>query len=147
MKKILILCIFVVLLAFGLFYYKKPNETVVPENRNIRLQSAIELKNSGDYKRAEEVLLRITEEWKTDFVAFNNLGDLYQNYLKDYPKAEQAHRKVIELKPDFIQAYINLYDLYRLFYTEKKDQAVAILREGIMKNPQDTQLRVLLERE
>lgn len=155
MKKVLISALLVVLVSFGFLYYKKqvatapvqPSDTSVTEDRTVLLQSAIDLKNNGDYRRAEEILLRITGEWKTDFVAFNNLGDLYQNYLKDYPKAETAHKKVIALNPAFIQAYINLYDLYRLYYTEKKDQAVVILREGLKNNPKDTQLRVLLERE
>src|SRR3989338_9671464 len=67
----------------------------------------------GDYKAAEEIWLYVTKKWPSQYIAYNNLGDLYKEYLKDYPKSEKAFKAVIAKKPDYIPGYVNLSDLYR----------------------------------
>ena len=101
-------------------------------------------KNAGDYKGAKEAWEHVVKIRPEDHVAYNNLGDLYQHYLKDYPKAEFYLKKTVELKPDYLQGYTNLHDLYRIFYKEKSGLADDILLEGIKNNPQDYYLRIVL---
>lgn len=45
-------------------------------------------KIGGDYRGAEAIWLYATKQWPTSYVAFHNLGDLYQNFLKDSVKAK-----------------------------------------------------------
>ncbi len=112
------------------------------------LQSGILKKNAGDYAGAKEAWEYVIKIRPEDYVAYNNLGDLYHHYLKDYPKAEFYYKKVVELKPDYLQTYTNLHDLYRIFYPPDRragaEKAKAILLEGIQKNSNDYYLRIVL---
>src|SRR3989344_5597706 len=105
-------------------------------------------KNAGDYKGAKEAWEHVVKIRPEDHVAYNNLGDLYQHYLKDYPKAEFYLKKTVELKPDYLQGYTNLHDLYRIFYPPDRragaEKAAAVLLDGIKNNPQDYYLRIIL---
>jgi len=48
-----------------------------------------------------------------DFRISQNLGNVYQYFLKDYIKSESNYLKVLALRPDFTLAYEGLMDLYR----------------------------------
>jgi len=115
-----------------------------PDDPMARLQQGILKKNAGDYEGAKEAWEYVVQIRPEDYVAYNNLGDLYHYYLKDYPKAEFYFKKVVELKPDYLQTYTNLHDLYKFLYKEKSDLADDILLEGIKNNPQDYYLRIFL---
>ena len=90
-------------------------------------------KMGGDFAAAEQYwqyVLTITP----NTTALYNLGDLYQNFLKDYTKAEAYFMKVIEQQPTNVNAYANLFTLYH--YTLKDDtKAADILKEGLTANP------------
>lgn len=101
-------------------------------------------KQSGDYEGAREAWEYATVLAPESYVPWNNLGDLYAHYLKDFSKAEQNFKKSIALKPDYIGGYRALYELYRYSYKEKANLATQILKEGLAKNPQSTDLMVLL---
>src|SRR3990167_8732286 len=51
---------------------------------------AILHKIGGDYRGAEAIWLYAVKQWPTSYVAFHNLGDLYQNFLKDSVKAKRS---------------------------------------------------------
>lgn len=96
------------------------------------LKKAIE-----DYQGAEEawkfaVLLRPKE-----FLAFNNLGVLYWQYLVDYAKAEDNFLKAIKNDPSQIMVYQNLHELYRYSYKEKFDLADDILLQALKQEPKN----------
>jgi len=55
---------------------------------NAWMDLAILHKIGGDYRGAEAIWLYATKQWPTSYVAFHNLGDLYQNFLKDSAKAK-----------------------------------------------------------
>ncbi len=57
-------------------------------NFNAWMDLAILHKIGGDYRGAEAIWLYVTKEWPTSYIAFHNLGDLYQNFLKDPAKAK-----------------------------------------------------------
>lgn len=59
-----------------------------PQNFNAWMNLAILHKIGGDYRGAEAIWLYVTKKWSTSAVAFNNLADLYQNFLKDPVKAK-----------------------------------------------------------
>ena len=108
------------------------------------LQVGILRKYSGDYEGASLAWQYATLIRPNDYIAFSNLGDLYHYYLHAFPKAEKYLRKAVDLKPDYVAGYKNLFDLYALSYKEKTNLAEPILLEGIKKNPSDTYLQGIL---
>ncbi len=108
------------------------------------LQLALYYKNAGDYEGAEEVWIYATKAWPTDPVAYNNLADLYQNYLRDYPKAVTYWNKLIAIKPDSVAAYINLATLYRINLQDTA-KAKATLQAGLKANPNNADLQHALQ--
>lgn len=100
----------------------------------------------GDYEGAVEILNYIAVLWPNHYVPFNNLADLYQFYLKNYPLAEKNWLKVIEIRPDYIDAYTNLYALYNDSYQGQKEKALPILLKGLQNNPESITLMVYIAR-
>ena len=80
------------------------------------LQLAIYYKEAGDYSLAERVWLYLTKAAPTNYIAFADLGDLYNSFLVNYPKAESYYLQAIKLKPDDINTYDNLFLMYRYQY-------------------------------
>lgn len=93
-----------------------------------RLRSAI-----GDYEGAKLAWEYLTKIRPENFVPFNNLGELYAYYLKDYKKAEENYAKAVERGPENIPAYRNFYEFYR-FVLKNDAKAKAILEQGIAAN-------------
>ena len=108
------------------------------------LQLGILRKYIGDYEGAGEVWEYAAKIRQEDYVAYNNLGDLYHFYLKNFTKSESMIKKVIELKPDYVQAYKNLFELYTLSYKEKEPLADDALILGISKNLKAYDLMITL---
>lgn len=103
------------------------------------------LKVAGNYTDARDAWEYVATAAPSNYVALNNLGDLYMNYLKDYPKAELNYKKVIEVKPEYIDTYRNLYTLYTYVYKTDTTAAKDILLLGLSKNPGNSDLTKLLE--
>lgn len=117
-----------------------------PNNELNWLNLAVYRKMLGDYAGSVKILDYVTILWPTDYAPFNNLADLYQFYIKNYPLAEKNWLKVVELKPDYIQAYENLHALYKDLYQEKQAQALPILLRGLNANPKGIDLMVFIAR-
>ena len=110
------------------------------------LKLGIYRKQIDDYEGAKLVWEYTAKVWPDDFQSYYNLGDIYHYYLKDYPKAEYNLKKSIELKPELLINYRNLFDLYNLSYEEKRDLAEDALLEGLGRNPDSIDMMVLLAR-
>ena len=117
-----------------------------PKNELNWLNLAIFRKMLGDYQASVEILNYVAILWPNDYVPRNNLADLYQFYLKNYPLAEENWLKTIELKPDYIPAYENLYNLYIDLYKEKQTLALPILFQGLKNNPKNIDLMLYTAR-
>ena len=65
---------------------------------------------------------KVLEYQPLNFLAAQNLGNTYQYFLKDYPKAEFYYKKALEILPDYTLAYQGLMDLYRFNWKEKQDE-------------------------
>ncbi len=59
-----------------------------PQDFSTWMNLAILHKIGGDYRGAETIWLYATKNWPNSPVAFSNLADLYQNFLKDSAKAK-----------------------------------------------------------
>lgn len=104
----------------------------------------LQRKQLGDYEGARDVWEYTKALEPNNIVSWNNLGDLYHFYLKDYKKSEDNWKKTISLQPDYSQGYRGLYELYTYSMPEKVSQIPVILKLGIEKAPEATDLAVLL---
>lgn len=101
----------------------------------------------GDERMAEQVWLYAAALAPRASLPYNNLGDLYLNYLKDYVKAESAFKKAIAADAQDVGAYQNLFSLYTEYgYKKGTTAAEDILKKGIAANPGAYDLNVLLAR-
>ena len=128
---------------------KKINDLVVLLKKDPRsllnwLKLGLDRKITGDYVGATEAWEYVASLAPSDPVAFANLGEVYQYYLKDYPKAEKNMLAAVRLKPDYIAGYRALYDLYTLSYKEKVLEAPKVLLRGLAANPHAAELMIVL---
>ncbi|MDP3735592.1 MAG: hypothetical protein Q8R39_04160 [bacterium] len=92
-------------------------------------------KLAGDYAGAEEIWLYMAANWPHDRAAYENLGDLYHLYIRDYPRAERYYRAALRRDDTYPALYMKFYELYALSWSEKKELADDILLEGLGKLP------------
>jgi len=99
----------------------------------------------GDFEGARECWEYAAFLAPQSSIPFNNLGDLYANYLKDNKKAEENFLIAIKNGPDQIYIYRSFYEFYR--YTMKDNaKAKQILEQGISANQTTSQdLKNLLD--
>lgn len=108
------------------------------------LKLAVDRKIIGDYAGAVEIWEYVATLSPKDPIAFGNLGEMYEYYLKDYPKAEKNWLATLKLKPDYLYGYRALAELYASLYTEKAYLAPKILEQGLSKNPHSNELMAIL---
>lgn len=100
---------------------------------------------AGDEAGAKEIWDYTAQVWPTNKVSFNNLGDYYTTYQKDFAKAEANY--LLAIKNDAANAapYRSLFSLYyTLGYNKSKGEG--ILKQGIAAVPKAVDLQVLLAR-
>lgn len=86
---------------------------------------------SGDYRGAVEVYEKMVNIKDKDILPYLNMGDAY-NSLKDYDKSGEMYEKVIEINPKWVNAYRQLYNLYKFGLTHKYDDRIeGILQSGL----------------
>ncbi len=100
------------------------------DRREEWLNLGILRKNLGDYEGAKEAWEFVVFIRPNDPVAFNNLGDLYSQYLIDFIKAEKYYLTAIEKDPKQPFFYAKLYEFYR-YFVKKSDLALGILEKGV----------------
>ncbi|HVV38706.1 MAG TPA: hypothetical protein VHD31_00035 [Candidatus Paceibacterota bacterium] len=106
------------------------------------LQQGQDKKNAGDYRGAAAIWEGLAESHSfISYIAYNNLADMYENVFHNYPSAEINYQKVVELKPDYIDGYRNLYMLYTVYgYKSGTSAAADILAQGLKANPNNPDL-------
>ncbi len=108
------------------------------------LELGVWRKGTGDYEGAKEAWQYVVKISPDTSVAYANLGNLHQYYIKDYPLAEGYMKKVLSLASENINNYRALYDLYTQSYREKLDEVPALLNGGLRKNPDNYDLLIML---
>lgn len=98
------------------------------------LELGIYRKMVNDYEGAKEVWEYANAIRPQNSISFNNLGDLYGYYLKDYIKAEQNFLKAIENDKNTDYPYIKASNFYKEVINDKQ-KAMNILEQGIKANP------------
>jgi tetratricopeptide (TPR) repeat protein len=109
------------------------------------LNLGVQRKAINDYEGARECWEYAEIIRPLNYISFNNLGELYGYYFKNYEKAEKNYLTAIKNGPDQIYIYRNLYEFYRNALKDDA-QAKAILQKGIAANPDISQdLKYLLD--
>lgn len=123
-------------------YIDKINEIVDvlkedPTELGYWMDLGIYRKAIGDYEGAAEVWVYVGGSTQKYSVAYNNLGDLYGYYIKDYEKAEMYFKKALEATPNRAYVYRSMFEFY---HNVLKDDAKAreILQKGIDLNLPDS---------
>lgn len=115
---------------------------------NLDLKSWLTLgtlyKIGGDYGHALMAWSFVIDTLPGGQSAYFNRADLYMNFLKQYANAEADYKKIISLNPKVVDAYQDLFYLYRDLYKTNTSAAKDILQEGLKNNPNDPQLTALL---
>lgn len=115
-------------------------------NINAWADLAVLRKITEDYKGSAEIWIYISKRYPTYAGPYAALGDLYGNYLKDYPKAETNFLKALSLDPRNTDMYVDLYNLYRGPFPKSNTAAEDILKRGITATGGVYQLHVELAR-
>ena len=92
-------------------------------------------KGTGDYKGSETILIYVSKLYPKSTVPTDNLGSLYLDFIKDYPKAESNFKASIGNDPHDINAYEQLTSLYTTYGYKDKATARALLQQGLAANP------------
>lgn len=115
-----------------------------PKHTENWIELGLQRKALGDYEGAREAWEYAKAIEPNNIVPWNNLGDLYHFYLKDYKLSELNWKKTIVLKTDYTPGYRGLYELYRYSLTSKAGEIPALLKAGIAASPEATDLKALL---
>jgi len=101
-------------------------------------------KTTGDYVGAEADWKYVASLYPKSTVPSDNLGGLYLDFLKNYPKAETYYKLSIANDPQDINAYQQLISLYTVYgYPSAqagKDKALALIEQGLKANPDNQTL-------
>lgn len=118
-----------------------------PQNYDAWLDLATHYKIAGDFEGAEEVwnYLLVAGPSTMKYILLGNLGNLYLYFKKDYPKAEEYYLQALAIAPDEISFYADMYRMYAYAYKTDTTAARDILEKGIKINPENTDLKGLLE--
>ena len=159
-----IIIVAVVIIIAGIFIYKNFNEENRQPVLNLSLPENIEESYIADYNSAADKLRANQDDydalltvarikaWSEDFsgaleayqemmrikpedlLPYFNSGDVYLS-LKDYEKAADMYEKVLEINPKWVNAYREIFSLYKFHLTSRyDDNIVDILNDGIEAN-------------
>lgn len=118
-----------------------------PADSSAWIQLGTLREESGDYQGAVVAWNYVATLYPTNSAAYFNLGDLYMNFLKEYPKAEANYLLAMKYAPADTTIYTNLFTLYTTTpYSPGVTAAEDILKRGIAANPKAVDLQVTLAR-
>lgn len=100
---------------------------------------------AGDYDGAKQALIKAVEIQPGSYLAHANLANLYFRHYQDFVKAEEHYLKAIEpLDSRVVVYYYDLHEIYRYFYKTETTLAEDILKQGIERYPEETNLMAIL---
>ena len=86
--------------------FHKKSKKIYPSKEKI-LSQAIQFHSQGNISKATEYYKYFINQGFKDYRVFSNYGVILKG-LGKLKEAEFSYRKAIELKPDFVEAYLNL---------------------------------------
>ena len=125
----------------ALDYFQKAVKSE-PNNASYLAELAItqyRLKNYDEAIKSYEKIINLSPD---NISCYNRIGNIYW-IKKDFERAEFYFKKAIELDPSLIVSYNNL--ALMLDENGKKEEAIEILNQGIIANPDNVELKYYLK--
>jgi tetratricopeptide (TPR) repeat protein len=104
-------------LQLGLIFAEKKNKLAIdyfnnalnikPDNIDVSYYLALYYQETGDYDEAIKIYEGLLSKDPEFYYALYNIGYINLVYLKDYPKAIDNFTRVIEIKPEYTDAWYN----------------------------------------
>ena len=102
------------------------------------LQKAMQADQAGKLDEAEALYRQVLEKDASIPEVHYNLGSIYTGW-KDWASAESSYRKVLELKPEFSEAWVALSRVYEA--TGRQAEALEVMIQGVAANESDSMLQ------
>lgn len=115
-----------------------------PSNGALWADLGMARKGIEDYEGATDAYQYALKMMPNNAVTAENLGVLYGDYLRNYPKAEEYYRLSIAIDKTAPHRYLRLFELYR-YSLQNSTKAQAILEEGLRAIPGEPSLQALLD--
>ncbi len=126
-------------LQLGMLYAGKKNKLAVdyfnnalniqPDNLDVAYYLALFYQETGSYEQAIQMYEGLLVKDPSYYYALYNIGYINLVYLNDYPKAVEYFTKVIELKPEFTDAWYNrgfAWEMQKNVENSRKDYIKAL---------------------
>ncbi len=114
------------------------------ENKiNVDLQQALDSFKAGDYAKAAESFLKVSDVDKNNPNILNNIGLCYAKLAKD-DLAIEYFMKALSFNPKSVQTYINLSDVY--YKNKNIVDGINLLENAVTLMPQEIALKHYLSR-
>lgn len=117
-----------------------------PTNFDALINLGIIRKMGGDYTGAATDWQYAAILYPKSQVPFDDLGDLYTNFIKAYPQAAAEYKQALKDDPTDMTAYQGLFALYTTYGYGSSASAIALLKQGIAANPKNIDLELMLAR-
>ena len=124
----------------ALDYFQKAVKSE-PDNINYLTELAITHYRLKNYEESIKVYEKIIDFDGSNASLYNNTGNVYW-IIKDTERAEYYFKKAIELDANLIAPYSNL--ALMLDENDKKEEAIEILNQGVITNPDNVELKMAL---
>lgn len=163
-KKIILICIFVVLAVVYLYFYYKQEVKIHNAGNNLTVESnkeqasqeeayseylseGLKYKSEGDagnkdaYYKSIEAYQKATDvsDGKV-WIPFLNLGNVYV-LVGDFENAEKSYDKALEIAPDSA-IYLAKIQLYRYDLKKSEDEIIDIYKEALSKSADNLDLTI-----
>jgi len=120
----------------------KRSISIYPAFTEARSDLGIAYMHFKKYEDAIELYEESTTYFPNEPIVYSNLG-FALNAVGNFAGSELAFKKAISLKPDYLDAYVNLIRLLKS--QNKPNDAKAILEEALLKFPESSNLQTIKE--
>lgn len=108
------------------------------------LELSLQRKLINDYMGTRDIWEYLNVVFPTNNISFANLGNLYHLELRDFQRSEENFVRAITNNPTSFHAYRGLHELYAYSYKQNTTAAADILKEGLERMPDNTDILLLL---
>jgi len=118
-------------------------------NPNLLVELGVNYYIVRDFDKAEEAYKKATNLNPDDFMAWNNLGNIYRD-LVNFQLAHNAYKKSLEINSNYIPAYLNLVNLYAIWPEDEEGDNMRArisptLERALELNPENETLQETLK--
>ena len=105
-----------------------PIITLSQSETNISLDEAISLIEKKDFSKAKLILKKLIEKTSIEYLPYFHIGNIYELEGK-IDKALECYKKVLYLKPDFLECYYSTVLLYENL--SQKEEAKKMIKQAL----------------